>query len=172
MESNMKKIVLATMPLMTIAGCFHPAIADETLKLKIVTRVSDPHAFQIGDPDGHRLGLNKWTGSAMFPDGRKASVDMVAVIDFIGGSGDVPAAYWTINAQDGSVLWFKINGVSQAEGPKGVVTGTVIVLGGKGKYEGAHDNGTIRADRDNAVTPTELDSAHRSPRYGCRLSIR
>jgi hypothetical protein len=52
-----------------------------------------------------------------------------------------------LTLNDGSVLWSKVTGTTTVDGTISRSQGTVTVLGGKGKYEGAKGEGTLTGVR-------------------------
>jgi hypothetical protein len=62
----MRRIILAC----ALAGVLSvPAKADETLKFRHVQHVASAQTQQVGDVNGHLLGLFRFPGMALFPDG-------------------------------------------------------------------------------------------------------
>jgi len=49
--------------------------------------------------------------------------------------------------EDGSVLWIKSVGTGTVDGGKTCFVGTLTVVGGKGRFEGAKGDGTLTATR-------------------------
>jgi hypothetical protein len=80
------------------------------------------------------------------PDGTTGTGYFVGVGDYTKGAG--PAfTYTNATFDDGSVLWFKQTQATKVEGTKSLLQGTVSVLGGKGKFEGARGEGTFTGAR-------------------------
>jgi hypothetical protein len=50
-------------------------------------------------------------------------------------------------AARGSMLWYKTNGTTTVDGTTSLFKGTVTVLGGTGKFEGAKGDGTVTGAR-------------------------
>jgi hypothetical protein len=62
----MKSIFLAAASLSVIATS---ALADETVKYRIVQHATSFQSQQVSDVNGHSLGLYRLAGIAFFPDG-------------------------------------------------------------------------------------------------------
>jgi hypothetical protein len=122
------------------------AQADETLTFRATMQATSAQSQDIGDVDGHAASLARFTGLASFPDGTVASTYFVASTDYIKGAGTF-FVYQNLTLSDGSVLWFKNNGTATMEGTTTMFKGTVTVLGGKGRFEGAKGDGTVTGAR-------------------------
>jgi hypothetical protein len=132
----MRRIILAC----ALAGALAvPAKADETVKFRIVGHATSFQSQEVGDVDGHALTLARLSGLASFPDGSVAPVNWTLTGDDTNGDGTW-MTYVNVALLDGSVLRYKATGSSKASGP---ITGSLTVLGGKGRFEGAKGDGTI-----------------------------
>jgi hypothetical protein len=132
----MRRIILA----FALAGVLSvPAKADETLKFRIVGHATSFQSQDVGDVDGHALTLIRLSGLASFPDGSVGSVNWTLQGDDIKGDGTW-MTYVNVTLLDGSILRYKATGSQKASGP---ITGSLSVLGGKGRFEGAKGDGTI-----------------------------
>ena len=60
-----------------------------------------------------------------------------------GGTAGTFLVYNNVTLSDGSVLWLKATGMTTIDGTTSRFQGTVTLLGGKGKYEGAKGDGTL-----------------------------
>jgi hypothetical protein len=116
-----------------------PAKADETLKFRIVGHATSFQSQDVGDVDGHSLILARLSGLASFPDGSVGSVYWTLQGDDIKGDGTW-MTYVYVTLLDGSVLRYKATGSQKASG---AITGSLSVLGGKGRFEGAKGDGSI-----------------------------
>jgi hypothetical protein len=123
------------------------AQADETLKFRQITQVTNVQTIDAGDVDGHLLGVNRQSGVATFPDGSLATAYFTALTDYVKGTGPAIVSYNNITFDDGSVLWTKTTADVVAEGTKSIVKGTLTVMGGKGRYAGATGDGTFSGVR-------------------------
>jgi hypothetical protein len=125
-----------------------PAKADETLKYRIVQHYTSNQNQQVGDVDRHFVGLARLVGIALFPDGSTGTTVVTAAFDSIPPSGQGTAnGYGGVTFADGSELWVKWTGTlkfsrSPDGAPKLTEKGTMIVIGGKGRYAGAKGDGT------------------------------
>jgi hypothetical protein len=133
-------------------GVFDNARADETLKFRTVVHATFVQTQEVGDVDGHLSGVARSSGLASFPDGTVATTYFVAATDYIKGAGAF-SLYENLTLNDGSVLWFKYAGTAAVEGTTSLFKGTVTVLGGKGRFEGAKGAGTGAGAR---LTPLAL----------------
>jgi hypothetical protein len=134
--------------LITAAVCAIPAaaVADETLKYRTVYHLTSTQSQDVHDVDGHTLLLVSASGLASLPDGSVGLDNFVATLDYTKGSG--PAiTYGSVTFHDGSVIYTKYVGMTTAEGAKVTFKGTLTILGGKGKYEGAKGDGTATGAR-------------------------
>jgi hypothetical protein len=124
------------------------ARADETLKYRQITHATNVQTIDVGDVDGHLLGVNRQSGIVSFPDGSVATAYFTAVTDYVKGSGTAIVVYTNVTFEDGSVLWMKGTNATVAEGDKSIVSkGAVTVIGGKGRYAGATGDGTFSGAR-------------------------
>ena len=124
------------------------AWADETLKYRQFTHATNVQTIDVGDVDGHLLGVNRQSGIASFPDGSVATAYLTALTDYVKGSGTALVAYTNVTFEDGSVLWIKGTNTTVAEGNKSIISkGTLIAIGGKGRYAGATGDGTFTGVR-------------------------
>jgi hypothetical protein len=120
-----------------------PAKADETLKWRHVQYAASLQTLQVGDVNGHVLILQRLSGIALFPDGGVGTSQVFGTNDTVLGVGSSGGGYYTVNFPDGSALWLKFTGTSKLLAPgKFENKGNSIVIGGKGRYEGAKGEGT------------------------------
>lgn len=76
---------------------------------------------------------------------------MTSAADFTKGAGPF-SVYHNLTLSDGSVLWFKVNAMAKPNGPDTDFTGTLTVLGGKGRFEGAKGDGYFTGARLTPLT--------------------
>jgi hypothetical protein len=122
------------------------AQADETLKFRAIMQATSAQFQDVGDVDGHALGLIRFSGLASMPDGTVATSDTVVSTDYTKGAGAF-MNYNVLKLADGSVLWYKMNANTTVEGSKSLFSGAVSVIGGKGRFDGAKGDGTITGGR-------------------------
>jgi hypothetical protein len=136
----MRRIILAC----ALAGILSvPAKADEMLKWRHVQYTASNQAQQVGDVNGHVLAVYRLAGMAFFPDGGIGTSSVIGASDTVPSAGTTHNGYYTVNFADGSALWLKYTGTSKLLAPgKFENKGTAIVIGGKGRYEGAKGEGT------------------------------
>jgi hypothetical protein len=117
-----------------------PAKADETVKWRQAQHVTSMQTLQVGD--GHALNIFRLAGIVFFADGSTGTSVVLGMSDVVDGSG--PAnGYGFITFSDGSELWTKWTGNLKPSGPRG---GTLVVIGGKGRFVGAKGDGTWEAN--------------------------
>jgi hypothetical protein len=144
---NRRRMLTLSTAALLFWSAFSNARADETLKYRTFTHVTNVQTIDAGDVDGHLLGVNRQSGIASFPDGSVATTYTTTLTDFIKGSGPFLVTYANVTFEDGSVLWTKNAGTVVAEGNKSMVKGTMTVIGGKGRYAGATGDGTFSGVR-------------------------
>ena len=120
--------------------------ADEMVKFRAMQHVASAQFQDIGDVEGHALGLVRLSGLASMADGTVGTSNFVGTTDYIKGAGTF-MNYNNLALSDGSVLWYKANGNTKLDGSKSVFSGTVNVVSGKGRFEGAKGDGTITGER-------------------------
>jgi hypothetical protein len=138
-------LTLATMALLCLGGSSY-ARADETLTFRATVHATSVQSQDVGDVDGHLMSIGRFSGIASFPDGAVGTTYFVFVTDYIKGSGTF-STHNNLTLNDGSVLWYKVNGTTKVEQTISRSQGTVTVLGGTGKYEGAKGDGTLAGVR-------------------------
>jgi hypothetical protein len=148
----MRPIVLAC----ALAGILGvPAKADETLKLRQVQHTTWVQSQQVGDVKDHLVGAVRQVGIVLLPDGSTGTMLVIGTFDSFVGSEAATNGYFTANFADGSELRTKYTGTSKfVGGPSGKLAqkGTFIVIGGKGRYEGAKGEGTFEGEQTQAST--------------------
>jgi hypothetical protein len=138
---KMKKLLL-----ITAALCSTTAFADETLKYRSIYHVTSAQSQDVGDIDGHAMTLARASGLATFPDGSVATDNFTVTTDYIKGSGPFHL-HGIITFSDGSALFYQANGTVMVDGARTNNKGTITILGGKGRFEGAKGDGTTTGQR-------------------------
>jgi hypothetical protein len=128
------------------SGVFRPAHADENLELRAVMHATAVETQEVGDVDGHVVGVARFSGLASFQDGSTATAYLVVTIDYVKGAG-TNAGYSNLTFDDGSVLWYKTAGTATVQGTRTIFRGTIAVLGGKGRFAGAKGDGGFNGAR-------------------------
>jgi hypothetical protein len=123
-----------------------PAQADETLKYRSVYHVTEAQAQDVGDVEGHTMSLIRVSGLASFPDGSVGTDNLVSATDYVKGSGPF-LVYGSLTLSDGSVFWYKTNGIAAVQGTTTNFTGTITIVRGKGRFERAKGDGSITGER-------------------------
>jgi hypothetical protein len=137
---------LGMLPLSTAVliclGSLCTARADETLKFRLVMHVTAAQTQEVGDVDGHVLGVGRYSGLATFPDGSVGTANITFGNDSIKGDGTF-FSYFNLTLKDGSALWWKGTGLAKPEGKTTIFPEfPVSVLSGTGRFEGAKGDGT------------------------------
>jgi len=123
------------------------ARADEVLKFRAVMHATSAQALDVGDVEGHALGLARVSGLASFPDGSVGTIYLTSTNDYVKGVG-TNLAYYNLSLKDGSVLWYRVTGTAKVDGTTTIFPETqVSVLSGKGRFEGAKGDGTVSGAR-------------------------
>jgi hypothetical protein len=112
----------------------------------MVTHVTSAQSHDVGDAEGHVVSLARFSGLAFFPDGSVATVCFTAATDYTNGAGTF-TLYPILTLDDGSVLSLKSVGTGTVDGTKTQFVGTLTVVGGKGRFDGAKGDGTLTGTR-------------------------
>lgn len=97
-------------------------------------------------PAGETLEFRMVTHVTFFPDGTVCTVSFASVSDYTKGAGSF-TLYPIVTFEDSSVLWIKSTGTGTVDGEKTRFVGTLTVVGGKGRFEGATGEGTLTGTR-------------------------
>ncbi len=127
------------------------AQACETFKFRMITHITSSQSLEIGDVDGHVASLSRFSGLAFFSDDTVCPVHFVSAADYTNGAGAF-TLYPVLTFDDGSVLCIKSVGVGTVDGVKTHFVGTLTVLGGKGRFEGAEGDGTLIGTRHTPLS--------------------
>ncbi|HEY7299662.1 MAG TPA: hypothetical protein VH684_17275 [Xanthobacteraceae bacterium] len=122
------------------------AQADEALKFRGVMHAAFAEFQQLDDIDGHTFGMNRHSGIASLPDGTAGTCYLVANTDYVRGAGTF-TSFNGLTLKDGSELWYRASGKTRVDGPSSQFEGTVTIVGGKGRFEGAKGDGTFTGTR-------------------------
>ena len=90
------------------------ARADELLKFREVMHAT-AQTRDVGDVDGHVVGVGHYSGIDLFPDGSVGIASFTFTIDYIKGAGTY-STYYNVSLKDGSALWFKVTGLAKPDG--------------------------------------------------------
>jgi hypothetical protein len=143
--SRRATIILATLALIGL-GALRPAYADESLELRAVMHATAVETQDVGDVDGHVVGVARFSGIASFQDGSTATTYFIATVDYVKGAG-TNSTYNNLTFDDGSVLWYRTAGTATVQGTRTIFRGTITVLGGKGRFAGAKGEGGYNGAR-------------------------
>jgi hypothetical protein len=130
------------------------ARADEVVKFRYVGHATSIQSQEVGDVDNHVLILARWSGIALLPDESAGNLYWTVLSDYTKGVGSF-SSYVNLTFKDGSVLWYKATGTGKPEGATSQFLGSVSVLGGKGRFDGAKGDGTLSGAR---IGPPETGS--------------
>jgi hypothetical protein len=140
---KMKKLLMVTAALCAIpAGAF----ADEAIKFRAVYHVTSVQSQDVGDIDAHTMSLVRASGLASFPDGALATDNFTTTTDYVKGSGPF-LLHGIITFSDGSALYYQTNGSVTVDGAKTNNKGTITIVGGKGRFQGAKGDGSFTGQR-------------------------
>jgi hypothetical protein len=138
-----------------------PAKADETLEYRTVQHFASVQIQQVGDVNGHTLGLVRIPGIASFPDGSTAISLVIGTYDAVSSSGGSGSGYNTLHFDDGSELVLKYTGTFKYTTLKVPQTGTLTVIGGKGPIRGSAREWDLCRGRNWASRERRSDAVHR-----------
>ena len=134
---------LSTMAALCL-GAFSNARADETLKFRVVMHATSAQTQEVGDVDGHVLGLAHYSGLASLADGSVGTANLTATSEYgehVKGVGTFHT-YFSVTPAKDSTLWIKVDGTAKPEGTTAVFPeAPAIVVGGTGRFEGAKGDG-------------------------------
>jgi len=122
------------------------AVHAEDLEFRAVMHVTSAQTQDVGDVEGHALGLVRASGIASFQDGSTATTYYITQTDFVNGSGTI-ASYNNLTFDDGSVLWYRTAGTATVEGNRTIFRATITVIGGKGRFANAKGEGGLNGAR-------------------------
>jgi hypothetical protein len=137
-RDGMVKLTAAALLCLVVSSS---AQADEMLKFRIITHVTNAQTIEVGDVEGHLIGINRQSGIATFPDGSTATTFFTSSTDYTKGAGPV-AGYMNVTFDEGTALWLRLAATTAVDGTRSVFKGTFDVIGGKGKYSGATGDGS------------------------------
>jgi hypothetical protein len=144
-ESIMPKAISILLATLAFVGTIRAAHAED-LEFRAVMHVTSAQPQDVGDVDGHVLGLVRASGIASFQDGSTATAFFIAQTDYTKGAG-TNATYNNLTFDDGSVLWYKTAGTATVDGNRTIFKGMITVIGGKGRFAGAKGEGGYNGAR-------------------------
>jgi hypothetical protein len=136
-KKKMRELLVTTV----LCAISTAAAADETLKFRAVYHITDAQSQAAADTNGHVVNLVRTSGLATMADGSVASFGFVGTLDYTNGAG-IYTLYTQLVFGDGSALFLKDIGAATPEPTKVTFKGSLTVIGGKGRYEGAKGDGT------------------------------
>ena len=136
--------VLSLMAVGVIGFCASSiARADEVVKFQMFVHATSVQSQEVGDVDGHVLGVGHFSGLTLFSDGSVGPGNFTATFDYIKGAGTF-STYFSVTPAEGSSLWIKVDGTAKPEGTTTVFPeAPATVVGGSGRFEGAKGDGTF-----------------------------
>jgi len=137
----MAKPIITLLAALVFAGFGAMSAAHaEDLEFRAVMHVTSAQTQDVGDVEGHALGLVRASGIASFQDGSTATTYYITQTDFVNGSGTI-ASYNNLTFDDGSVLWYRTAGTATVDGNRTIFRATITVVGGKGRFANAKGEG-------------------------------
>jgi hypothetical protein len=144
---NRRSFLAQSTAALLVLGASNAALADETLKFRLIMHATAVQTQEVGDVDGHVLGVAHYSGLASLSDGSVGTANFTAAIDYVKGAGTY-STYYNVSLKDGSTLWIKGTGPARPEGATTNFPETpVSVLRGTGRFEGAKGDGTSMGAR-------------------------
>jgi hypothetical protein len=144
---NRRSILILSIATLVGLDAFSNAQADETVKFRLVMHATSVQTQEVGDVDGHVLGIAHYSGLASLSDGSIGTANFTATIDYVKGAGTY-STYYNLTLKDGSTLWIKGTGPAKPDGTTTIFPETpVSVLRGTGRFEGAKGDGTSMGAR-------------------------
>jgi hypothetical protein len=121
-----------------------------TMKFRVVFFHTKVEVIEVGDVEGHIVGIYKSTGLASLETGEVAVFEIFAgTIDYTKGTG-IHDAYWRLTFEDGTTIDFKSEGTTRPD-PKGkgsvFKSTSMVVTQGSGKYTGIQGTGSYTGRR-------------------------
>lgn len=110
--------------------------------------------IEIGDVEGHIMGLYENTGLSFLDDGETAALEVKGTMDS-GPAGGFVEGYEIRTFDDGSSITLKFEGESN----KGVGSGTLTCIAGSGRFQDIQCQGSYQGGRKGSmmVFDTELN---------------
>jgi hypothetical protein len=140
--------------LLIAAGMLAPALG-QTQDLgtsRRVQSVAETTTVEVGDVEGHVVGVVEFKGITFFEGGETATHANPATFDLTNGSGP-HQGYVVHYFDDGSTSVERYEGEARlsADGKRTVVEGTFECIGGTGRFAGLKGQGTYRGERLGAL---------------------
>jgi hypothetical protein len=146
-ESIMAKPIITLLAALAFVGFGAVGAAQaEDLEFRAVMHLTSAQTQDVGDAEGHILGLVRASGIASFQDGSTATTYFIAQTDYTKGAG-TNTTYNNLTFDDGSVLWYKTAGTATVDGNRTIFKGMITVIGGKGRFAGAKGEGGFSGAR-------------------------
>jgi len=116
----------------------------ETMNYKIYTYTIKQESVQIGDVEGHNMGLITRRAFCVFENGDVATQSSVITNDMIKGSGSA-IQYSTMTFADGSTIMMKVR-VTMEGADAGISKSRITreIIKGTGRFEGIKGTGTSK----------------------------
>jgi hypothetical protein len=132
----------------TILGMPAALSADELGTGRRVQHTTKLESAEVGDVDGHIVGVVEFKGLTFFANGEIANHVNTATFDLVAGTGP-HRGYVVHYFQDGSKSFERYQGMALAQdgGKKTLVEGSFECAGGTGRFGNLKGNGTYRGER-------------------------
>ena len=136
--------IASAVSVLVVAGLMFPAVAiagTKTFKATNYHHNVTFQGFEVGDVEGHMVGVYENKGVTVFEDGQEVELIIRGTLDQVKGLGPVDG-YQVNTFDDGSVLTMAYQGEAKMTSEGRVVIGTYDSCRGTGQFEGAKCNGT------------------------------
>jgi hypothetical protein len=139
---KLNMLTLATATVLCL-GSFSSARADETVKFRLMMHATSVQTQEVGDVDGHVVGVGRYSGLVSFSDGSVGTANFTFSNDYIKGNGTY-TTYYHVSFRDGSTITYKItNAPARLDGSvTNFPEAPISILRGTGRFEGAKGDGT------------------------------
>jgi hypothetical protein len=140
--------------LFVAAGLAAPAFtqAQDLGTSRRVQGTAEVTTVEVGDVQGHIVGVVEFKGLTFFADGEIATHSNPATFDLTDGSG-AHRGYVVLYFDDGStsIERYQDEARLSTDGKRTVVEGTFECIGGTGRFAGLKGEGTYRGERLGAL---------------------
>jgi hypothetical protein len=119
-----------------------------TMKFRVVFFHTKVELIEVGDVEGHIIGVGQSTGLATLESGEVAVLGIKWNVDYTKGAGQTDG-YWHLTFEDGSTFDMKGRATARPD-PKGDGTlfeGTTELYQGSGRYAGIQGKSTVTGRR-------------------------
>ena len=122
-------------------------VGAETLKCKHAQTNTKFDSMEVGDENGHFIGVQRMEGLAYCENGEIAKVRTDSTFDFVRGKGTQSLGYTFYTFEDGSTIIVKFQRLVDYTGGTGSAKASSEIIKGTGRFEGI--KGTTSATGKN-----------------------